>query len=1251
MSFHDFRLVLAALLACAAQSALAQTATTGAMVGTVSDPTGAVVPEAKVLVENVTTGQRWTWQTNRVGQYSAPNLPPGDYRVTASAPGFQTVTLTARVEVARSTLVNVQLPLGEVTVRLEVSGAPGPALQTVDAAVGQVLGERDFLRLPTTQRQATQLIFLQPLTQPAGVPGIWGGGSVAGGRADQNAVILDGVPITDLPRGILTNLTLPLDMVEEWRGTTVNPNATMGRASGGHFTFTSRRGTNEFHGAAYWYHQNDNFNANTWTRNRLGQPKPELKDNRVGWRFGGPLRRDRTFFFLFHETRRFPQSVDAVRLGITETFRKGILRFRDNSGQVVDYDLASSSLCGPANNVRCDPRGLGLSPAVRRYLEFYPAGNDPSTGDGLNTVGIRAPVDASTNTDIASLRLDHAFSADWQLSGNYMLQRQRSFNAVQVDFNPAVTGGRLLKSTSGAPADPRFLSIGLLGTPRPTLVNEFRFGWNKQDINLSRVLPTTLVPEAGSALNLGGTVIDDPGDPFPIFRSWGLWTTTRVHSLSDTLTWVKGRHNLQSGVNFQVIRSRHARFARPGAHVVPIATVGGGPFRQIPAENRPPTCSRPGQTYCLPVGQQALWDTLYAAALGIWDNTQSFHLRDAQGNPVGIAPVETDNRWKHVEIFGQDAWRPTRSLTLSFGLSFDIETPPVERGNRQFFIIDQGTGQPVSPLEWIRSNGEAAAQGRTVHPRIAYVPQRSLNRSVYPGIFEIGPRASLAWNPSWRNGWLGRLFGDGKTVFRGGYSLLFDAILTVQTQIGSVLANELIADGWAILAPTCEAAGRGGPGCAPRQSPFRIGVDGAAFSATPGPIPVPLVPAERDARRGTSFGVVNAFALDPGFGLGRVHGANFTVQRQLNPRAVWEMGWVGRWGRQQSLSANLNSPPWQLRDLTGRSAQTLAEAFDNVALELRGGVAAAAVTPQPWFENALGPGATRSLAGRASSSFLGGALTSVVLNLVDPQLQQRGLPTVLNPQYAALTYFTRGAWSNYHGLFTSVRMSAFHGLTGAANYTWSRCLDTAGTLEDTGGSTPTTPFNLDFDYGDCLTDRRHVAQLYGTYELPWWRARRAGGWYLAFVQTYASGAPLTVDAIPVGLEAEQRKASPHFGVTGAGGVAVAGDPARGGTGVNMFRDPAKVFAALRPLLLSRDGRSMRGAFRTMGQWNLDLSVGKQTAVRESLRAIVALDLFNVFNHTIFAPGTVSINNPAAFGVVSAQANAPRSLQLSLRVEF
>ena len=300
----------------AAQTA---TATTGVVSGTINDATGAVVPGVTVVLTDINTNASRETVSTESGHYSFISVLPGRYRLTASLQGFQQTSINdLAVEVNKTLGVNVTLGVGNVSETIEVSAGAGVALQTNDSTIVNTLSEETVQRLPNPARSLEAIQFNQPLAVPymAGADSNRNrAGSVAGARTDQNTYTLDGVDVSDnvvgdnflesLPSAVVP---LPTESIEEFSAASTNANATFGRGSGAQFVVVTKRGTNRFRGSTYWYRQDDALNATSWDRARLGQPKPPLEDNRAGFSFGGPLVRDKTFFFTNYEARRFPRS-------------------------------------------------------------------------------------------------------------------------------------------------------------------------------------------------------------------------------------------------------------------------------------------------------------------------------------------------------------------------------------------------------------------------------------------------------------------------------------------------------------------------------------------------------------------------------------------------------------------------------------------------------------------------------------------------------------------------------------------------------------------------------------------------------------------------------------------------------------------------------------------------------------------------------------------------------------------------------
>jgi Carboxypeptidase regulatory-like domain len=324
-----------------AVSLSAQTASTSTVTGSVSDKTGATVPNAKVELEDVDTKAKTSVTTGSDGSYTFPSVRPGNYSITVSGKGFrQSVVSGLRVEVGKSSLVNVTLEVGGMTETVEVTAA-GVQLQTLDATMGNVLDSNLLSQLPTLSRDATSLLLLQPMAIPGfNGPGGSGegnlaGGAVAGARGDQNTFMIDGGDATSnmeggggyntgfvaTPRAVVPT---PVESLEEFRVATNNAGSDFTRSAGAEVQMVTKRGTNDWHGSGYWYHQNDELNANDWFRNELKIPQPEWRDNRYGGKIGGPIWKNRTFFFLHEEERHFFTQAVFSRLSPTPALRAGI---------------------------------------------------------------------------------------------------------------------------------------------------------------------------------------------------------------------------------------------------------------------------------------------------------------------------------------------------------------------------------------------------------------------------------------------------------------------------------------------------------------------------------------------------------------------------------------------------------------------------------------------------------------------------------------------------------------------------------------------------------------------------------------------------------------------------------------------------------------------------------------------------------------------------------------------------------------
>lgn len=1286
--FHRYAAFVFLLMAFTAPI-FGQTTTTGMISGMVTDPSGAAVPGASVEVRDDRTGIVLTQQSNAAGQFVFPNAPPGDYQVKVTAPGFrQFVVSGLKVEVTKSYVQNVMLEVGQVTESVVVNAAETTVeLQTADATVGNVISGRALPDMPSFTRQVNELLTLQPGATPAG--------EVAGARADQSTFALDGIDVTNQSiGGLATWMFLSVEGVEELRVGVANPNASFGRGAGGQVALIGRRGSNDIHGAAFWYHQNDNLNANNWTNNRNRIRKPELKDNRFGFQVGGPAIKNKTFWFANYEGRRFPRSSTVNRNVPTDSLRQGVLRFRDAAGNINSYPLATAQACGPNGTDACDPRGLGLSPTIAALWRQLPAGNDPSQGDGLNTIGFTGTVTHPIQYDFYNARADQQLTDKWRIEASIRYFRQLNIDNGSLD----IRGGNL-QPIRQFPTRQNMETIAVHGVIRPTLTGEFRVGRvrNRAATDVIRPnasattlgIPGTSTPEGFIALDIGarGGAQSILSEPFDVDTQLARkqQNDNRIYQLNADMNWLKGKHTIQYGGHVRWLPTLHRRddkvLGALGALVAQIDSDLGALV--LPSSVAPPTCGAGRTSNCLQSGDVRSWNRLYAGMTGLIDNVSVLAVRDGSFKPLPYGDLlESDTIGIHApEFYVQDVWRIKPSLTVTLGVNYGWQTPPTERKGRYTLQTDKASGQLLTAAPFLEQRKSAAAAGQIFNPDFAFLP---VNEARGQQVFDIdwsniGPRASMAWNPGSSGGLLGKLLGDKKTVVRGGYAIIYDRLGTVSSVIVPSLGIGF-AQTLNVNTPACNASGAGGAGCNaastnPAVGGFRVGVDGT--------IPRPTVP-QQSVPVSPPWGLINntlqlwpevlSFQVDPSLKQGKHHEIDITVQRELKGDVVVELTYASRMGRKLQQSVNFLQVPYTQLDRA--SSQTFAQAVDNVARALRAGQAAG---NQPWFESNV-PGGTPFMVQSARGSFINGDLNQLFV-VADRQRMTNRLQPFNNYMSQMMLMKTANGLSNYHALFATVRKRFSKGFTFDATYTWSKSLDQLGAIQNSASISPNS-FDQMVEYGPSVFDIQHLFNGLGLYELPFKSQKPVlkqliNGWQVSGIFTARSGDPLTVaygsqvwggslflgfgsGAIP-NVSPGTFSNSVNAGVTGSNNIGTNSDPANRGTGLGMFPNPEQVYNSFRRVETSRDGRAGRAnPLRGMPRWNLDTSVGKRTVIVPGEHPVtlrISFDFFNIFNKVDFNNPSLDLNNPRGFGVITGQFTPPnrvdgsRWIQAGVRIEF
>lgn len=1330
-----FSLTLLAPLFLMAIPARAQNASSGSVLGTVTDRSGAAVAKAEVSLTNGATNATARALTNENGQYVFPEVAPGTYRIVVKATGFKTAEIAnLAVDVNKSYTVNVQAEVGQLSETVEVVASAQVELQTTDSQVGDVVASRELQRLPTLQRDALNLQSLQPATTPGAGSGLnQDPGNTAGARNDQNTVTLDGFDITDNTTGGQLGTkevaaSTSVEGVEEFRVDVANPTASFGRSPGGVVALVSRSGSNTFHGDAYWYHQENGFNANPWEEGHtallnnqgdvISQSTPllPLHDNREGGAIGGPIQKDKTFFFGRYEKHIF-QSNSPVTITIpTPSLRAGILTFPDGNGTVTQYNLKTAAVCGqdPKTsaplNLPCDPRGLGISPTLQAIWNFLPqVGNNTTVGDGLNTTGFTAPVSLPVHDDDASLRVDHNFTKKLHLMARYaylkdLQNRDGVISVIGGNFQSAQT-----LTTIGV-----FAGGVLDYTISPTMLNTARFGYIQSHNNVSAETPAG----AAATLNVPGSATSQSG--LQTLLSTGITQTPIDNNINQARTqifgnpakqfgddffWTKGKHNLAFGASDFLLPFGIKHNDRLVAVTSPTSSLGVGNGLTVSTDDRPPTCGGAISANCIPAALVTNYNNDYAATLGLLNSTALVAARDASLNPLPAGSFLIGNYNSSApQFYAQDTWRVTPSFTLTYGLNYGWQSAPSESNGLVSVLVDPTTGVPINTASYIAARQAAAAAGQIYNPTQGWVPQRlTKSGKIYNTDYsDVGPRVSAAWNPSLTNGLLGALFGGHKTVLRGGFGIIYDRT----NLVSNFLATDLsvgFSQALSASLPLCNGSGTPGPGCNAAStnaalSSFRVGQDGAIALPVAQKLTSPIILPSWPNPGFELLAVTN----DPNHKEGKNYTVDFTVQRDLGHNMLMEVGYIGRFARNLPTDTDLETFDISFKD--PKSGQTFAQAFDATANAVRTGTGS---VDQPWFNDILFPGAASALVGLGLGSSFANTEPSVVIFIIDELIGLKAIPgTQFSNRQAEELNSLRNDFgvSNYNAGFVTLHKRMSRGLQFDLNYTFSNSLGNSPGVNQNGVA-GIDPFNHGLEYGPSAFNRKHIFNGTYDYELPIGAGHMLGsshasvnkiigGWYTAGIVSIVSGLPNFVysgggdygslNSDSLGLpETAGVSTGVNRGVTGSNGVGTLGNPATCstdpngvkfdcGTGINYFANPATASTSFGPILLSSLAQGHTGLGKVLngfGYWNVDMRLGKETAITERIKMDMSIDALNVFNNVNFetpgletntAPPFLSgedITNPANFGVVSASRilsghnSSARYLQLGLRITF
>lgn len=1203
-------------------AALPMSAQTSSLLGAITDAQGAAVPDAIVTAKNLNTSAERKTLSSAVGEYSLLQLPPGTYTLTIEKPGFRTHKSDVVLQVNTPGTINVQLEIGQVTGVVSVS-AEMSTVNTENAAVGSPFNEKQVKEIPLQTRNVVALLGVQA--------GVSSSGQVLGSRPDQNNVLLDGVDVNDNQgsNGFNAVLPIPLDSVQEFRTTVAGLGADMGRSAGGQVSIVTKGGSNHFSGSLYEYNRNTLTEANDWFSNKAGVPRAALIRNQYGAALGGPILKNRVFFFFNWEGRKDRSASSKTATVPAATFAQGNVQVLLKDGRTV--------MLTPQDVVNIDPLHVGASSYVLSLMKQYPAGNNPvgasDKGLNYNQLLFNAPNTFDSHAMVG--RLDYNIDD----AGKHSIMARGTLNGQGQDSSLSQFPGQAAASRSLD--NSRGLAVRYTAVLTPHLVNVATYGYTR--LGTSATGNQTVIP------NLGLTTLS--ATPRPSQRHA---PTTNV---ADDLSWTKGRHTAQFGINFRFIDNARISFNNLPSYSFNRNTLGG-----LGADINADVLAYLQPTYGAGISLSSGTNVTnaFGTLLGIINQfgaTYNFG-KDGQAIPFGN-PVTVNFASREYEEYVQDTFKWKRNLTVTYGLRYSIYGVPYEKNGVQVV--------PVTPLSQFfgdRLGAQAVGIPGYALPSalITYALGGPVNNK--PGYYpadrkDFAPRLSVAYTPE-TGSMLEKIMGKGSVV-RAGAGIIYD-------HYGSAMVAAFASSGSPGLATTVAQ-----PVNTDFTNSFRYNggglptlpaASGGAFPFTPAPITGGF----------TTFSGVSSDLKAP-----YEHLFNLNYARPLPHKMTIEVGYAGRLGHRGILNQDFAQPLTKFAD--PKSGQTWLQASTQMANLFNSGVTAAAVKAnpalipnQPFYENIFGGAKNLYITGPASANFFydvygrfsGSYLDG--LNDMDRVRQPNGgciavfgCNTFFPLQNSGLQSYVNAGKSAYHAGTLVIRRQVTNGWGYDFNYTFSHSLDNGSASETSGGASLQDAFNPNAFRGSSDFDARHTitadavvdvpigrGKILGGH-LPGWLNYAVGGWQVSTLFSFRTGLPLTCSdsgvynvnyqissycivkpgsSLPAsGFTFDQSGLPSIFSNTSAVNNVVASDPGQVGT---------------------------RGIFRGVKLWNNDLAVSKTFRLpKEGHRLQLRAEAYNALNHPNFGNPSLNMASPTTFGEITGIANgtSARVMQFALRYEF
>jgi hypothetical protein len=1284
--------------------AFAQSATTS-LHGTISDAKGAVVSGATVTLNNKDTGFTRTVATDGQGSYQFLEVPPATYVVTVTSTGFATTKRENVVlQVSNPATINLQLQVQASSVIIDVTGE-APMVNTTDATLGNNFSARQLTDLPSEGRDPVAILSLQPGVVYLGTQVDQNddsrGGSVNGARSDQTNVTLDGLDDNDQLNGYAFQgaMRATLDSLQEFRVTTSNYDASAGRSSGAQVNLVTKSGTNNFHGSVYEYHRptigvaNDWFNKQAELKSGLPNVPQHILRNTFGGTIGGPIKKDRLFFFAAYEGQRTADQIQVGRVVPSASMRAGELKYLCNTSDpncfdgnnTANFSVASSptypspflvATLTPAGVTNLDqgcsgagtcPAGVGPGPNPN-ILSMWSAPTLPMPngtncgGDGLNSGCFTFAGNDPVKHDTYIAKLDYKITAN----GNHALFLRGNLQNDHEATPPQYPG---LPSNLFNTNNSKGIAAGYTALLRPNLINNFRYAFIRQGVGSSGLndQPFNRLRGLSDTVGLTPTIL----------------TNVPVQNFIDDVSWTKGRHTFQFGTNWRLIhnnRQSNAQNLSEGYSNLywmnPSFIAGEGTSLDPSIDPTYPLVDGSfGTSYSFAAMQQ----------MGIMSQIYTTVNQDKDANVIPSGDlVHRHFRNFEGEMYVQDKWNVTPNLTVTAGLRYSLLQPPYE-----------STGNEVSPTinmhQWFTNRWKDMLTGTVDQPNLTFDLSGQANGKKPYWAWDyhnLAPRFAIAYSPHASSGFLHTLFGDaGKSSIRAGYGLYFD-------HFGEGVVNTFDRQGsWGLTTTISNPAGVNTVDTSPRF----LGLN--SLPPSPGaPLPhgFPYTPSIDP----NTYGLAIAWGIDDNLKTPYSHVVDFSITRDLGHNFVAEATYTGRFARHLLQEIDLSQPldlvdPGSKTDYFG-AVQTFDKAIyagvgeDDPSINL------------PYFNNlfpaAGGPGGISGCAPNTPAN------PTAAQNMYDLYYCFPGNETLsleiadafcfpacagatgsntfqyYQPQFSSLYGWQTRGNSNYNGLQLTLRHAMAAGLQFDFNYTFSKAIDVGSNAErvngfESGGiafnSQVINAFSPDLWRAVSDFDTTHQLNANWIWDVPFGRQRHwgggsngvvnavFGGWTLSGLFRWTSGFPFSVlagNGWATDFELEGTSfvqgAKPKTGVFRDQD----GDP-------NVFQNAINLtctcFAGdgsntnFRATYAGEAGQ--RNNFRGPGYFGIDGGLAKSWNLNENKLLKFSWEVFNVTNSVRFDAGGSLPNEDlvdnTSFGKFNQELTSPRVMQFSLRFAF